>query len=139
MDKYVMTNEITPEEYLSMRKTVGWSEFPVEEAQAGLDHSFIWCIREEGRPVAIGRVIWDYGYVVYIADIIVLPEYQGQGLGRMLMESIMEFIRSQLKPGYKIMVSLLSAKGKNEFYKKFGFVDRPNEDVGPGMHQWLGF
>ena len=49
----------------------------------------------------------------------------------------MDFIHEQLKPGYKFMVSLCSAKGKDEFYKKFGFVSRPNDDFGPGMHQWF--
>ena len=35
----------------------------------------------------------------------------------------MDFIHEQLKPGYKFMVSLCSAKGKEEFYKKFGFAE----------------
>jgi hypothetical protein len=34
-------------------------------------------------------------------------------------------------------VSLCSAKGKEEYYKKVGFIVRPNDDVGPGMHQWF--
>ncbi len=49
----------------------------------------------------------------------------------------MDFIHEQLKPGYKFMVSLCSAKRKEEFYKKFGFIVRPNDDVGSGMHQWF--
>lgn len=134
---YTITDMITPAEYMELRKIVGWGLFPLEQAQSGLDHSFIWCIRDEGRPVGLGRVVWDHGYVVYIADVIVVPEYQGQGLGRLIMEKIMDFIREQLKPGYKVMVSLSSAKGKDEFYKKFGFMTRPNEDVGPGMYQWM--
>lgn len=134
---YVMTDTISPEEYMEMRKIVGWHDFPVEQAAEGLKNSYKWCIRENDRPIGLARVVWDHGYVVYIADVIVLPEYQGQGLGRELMETIMGFLRSQLKPGYRFMVSLMSAKGKNEFYKKFGFVDRPSEKFGPGMHQWL--
>lgn len=53
------------------------------------------------------------------------------------MEKIMDYLHSQLKPGYKFMVCLMAAKGKEEFYKKFGFIDRPNETFGCGMHQWL--
>ena len=136
---YSITKTITPAEYMEMRKAVGWGLFPLEEAQAGLSNSLIWCIRDNGTgsPVGLGRVIWDHGYVMYIADIIVIPEYQGKGLGRVLMEQVMDFIHEQLKPGYRFMVSLSSAKGKEEFYKKFGFVVRPNEEVGPGMHQWF--
>lgn len=136
-DLYEMTNTISPEDYMDMRKTVGWHTFALEEAAEGLKNCYLWCLRDNGRPIALARVIWDHGYVVYIADVIVLPEYQGQGLGRHLMETVMAFIRSQMKPGYMFMVSLMSAVGKNEFYKKFGFVDRPSEKFGPGMHQWL--
>lgn len=137
---YSITDSITPEEYMKLRGAVGWGLFPLEEAEAGLSNSYIWCMRDNeasGRPIGIGRVIWDHGYVMYIADIIVIPEYQGNGLGRVIMEQVMDFIHEQLKPGYKFMVSLCSAKGKEEFYKKFGFVVRPNDDVGPGMHQWF--
>lgn len=137
---YSITDSITPEEYMKLREAVGWGLFPLEEAEAGLSNSYIWCLRDNeasGRPIGIGRVIWDHGYVMYIADIIVIPEYQGNGLGRVIMEQVMDFIHEQLKPGYRFMVSLCSAKGKDEFYKKFGFVVRPNDDVGPGMHQWF--
>lgn len=137
---YSITDSITPEEYMKLREAVGWGLFPLEEAQAGLSNSYIWCLRDNDaseQPIGIGRVIWDHGYVMYIADIIVIPEYQGNGLGRVIMEQVMDFIHEQLKPGYKFMVSLCSAKGKEEFYKKFGFVVRPNDDVGPGMHQWF--
>ena len=135
--RFILTDHITPQEYLNMRKAVGWRLFAPEEAEEGLKHSCVWCIRDQGRPAALGRVIWDHGYVMYVADIIVIPEYQGQGLGREIMEQITAFARSQLKPGYRIMVSRLAAKGKEQFYEKFGFVTRPNETVGPGMHQWL--
>ena len=125
---------------MKLREAVGWGLFPLEEAEAGLSNSYIWCLRDNEasrRPIGIGRVIWDHGYVMYIADIIVIPEYQGNGLGRVIMEKVMDFTHEQLKPGYKFMVSLCSAKGKDEFYKKFGFVSRPNDDFGPGMHQWF--
>ena len=134
---YEITKTITPAEYMSMREAVGWGLFPLEEAEKSLKDSYIWCIRVEGRAIGLGRVIWDHGYVIYIADIIVLPEYQGQGLGRVIMENIMAFIHEQLKPGYRFMVSLSSAKGKDTFYEKFGFVSRPTDSVGPGMFQWF--
>ena len=138
MEDYKLTDYITPEEYMCMRKIVGWSEFPLEQAAEGLKNSFILvCFRVDGKPVAIGRAVSDRGYVVYIADVIVVPECQGKGLGRAVMNTLMEKIKDSMKPGYRIMISLLAAKGKEEFYKKFGFVDRPNEDFGCGMHQWL--
>ena len=138
MSGYEITDYITPEEYMEMRKSVEWSAFPLEEAAEGLKNSFILvCFREEGKPIAIGRAISDRGYVVYIADVIVLPEYQGKGLGREIMNTIMDRIRASLKPGYRVMITLMAAQGKEGFYKKFGFIERPTEFYGCGMHQWL--
>ena len=134
----VFTDYITAEEYMEFRKAVGWAEFPLEEAEAGLNNSFICCLRKDGKAIALGRIVWDHGYVAYIADVIVLPDYQGKGYGRMVMEKIMSMINSWLKPGYKMMVSLCSATGKEEFYEKFGFVKRPSENYGCGMCQWIG-
>lgn len=137
MTDYEITNSLTPEEYMELRKLVGWGMFPLEQAAEGLKNSFILvCFRVDGKPVAIGRAVSDHGYVVYIADVIVVPEYQGQGLGRKVMEYLLEQIKASLKPGYKVMISLLAAKGKEKFYNKFCFVDRPSEDFGCGMHQW---
>ena len=139
MDKNVMfTYSITAEEYMMFRKAVGWAEFPLEQAQEGLNNSFICVIRKNCKPIALGRIVSDMGYVVYIADVIVLPEYQGQGYGRMIMEKLMETIKCRLKPGYKIMITLASALGKDKFYEKFGFESRPNDRFGPGMCQWIG-
>lgn len=136
-DEDCFSDHISPEDYLMLRRSVGWSLFPIEEARLSLENSIVICIRKEGRPVAIGRVVTDKGYIVYIADIIVLPQYQGQGYGRKIMERIMKDIVDGLKPGYSVMVSLASAKGKEGFYEKFGFLNRHDDDVGHGMYQWI--
>ena len=138
MTDYEITNSITPEEYMELRRIVGWGLFPLEQAEQGLKNSFILiCLRKDGRPIGLGRAVSDRGYVVYIADVIVVPEYQGQGLGRVIMEELLKRIKESLKPGYRVMISLLAAKGKEEFYNKFGFIDRPNDNFGCGMHQWI--
>ncbi|MBP5492233.1 MAG: GNAT family N-acetyltransferase [Clostridiales bacterium] len=138
MIDYEITNYLTPEEYMKMREIAGWSLFPLEQAEQGLKNSFVLvCLRKDGKPIGIGRAVSDQGYVIYIADVIVSPEYQGQGLGRTIMEELMLRIKATLKPGYKVMVTLMAAKGKEEFYNKFGFVNRPSERFGCGMHQWL--
>ena len=134
-----ITNSISAEEYLGLRQAVGWSVFPLEQAEAGLQNSHVICFRNKEKAVALGRVIWDHGYSVLISDVIVAPEYQGQGLGRKLMEAIMAYLRSLLKPGYRIMISLMAAENKQGFYKKFGFIERPSELFGPGMHQWIEY
>lgn len=138
-DEDGFSNYISDEDYMNFRRASGWAEFSLEEAHCGLMNSKIYCIYKDDKPIALGRVLCDRGYVVYIADVIVLPEYQGQGYGRKIMEKIMSSIRKDLKPDYKAMVSLMSAKGKEEFYEKFGFEKRPTDRLGCGMCQWLSY
>ena len=138
MKQYDITNHVTVEEYQEFRRAVGWSLFGDEQAESGLKHSYyVVCIRSEGKAIAMARVIWDHGYILFIADVMVLPEYQGQGLGRGMIEHILNHIKTSTPSGYKIWVTLLSAKGKEAFYEKFGFIQRPNEMYGPGMHLWV--
>ena len=136
--EYEITDYVTAEEYMELRKLVGWGLFPLEQAAEGISHTtHLCCFRKDGLAIGLLRVLWDHGYVVYIADVIVRPEYQGQGLGRALLDHAMAYIRSVLKPGRKVMVSLMAAKGKEDFYKKFGFFTRPDEAHGAGMCQWI--
>ena len=53
------------------------------------------------------------------------------------MQLCIDKLRADMKPGYKVKLTLNSAKGKELFYEKFGFKVRPNEDAGPAMDQWF--
>ena len=132
------TDHITAEEYLKLRELVGWCLFPAEEAQAGIDNAYtVLCARDSERAVGVMRLLWDGGYIAMLSDVIVDPEYQGQGIGRKLVERCIQRIKDDMKPGYKVKLNLMAAKGKEPFYEKFGFVERPNENLGAGMDQWF--
>jgi GNAT superfamily N-acetyltransferase len=86
---------------------------------------------EDHKVIGMARVIGDEGLIFYIQDVIVLPEFQGKGIGKMLIENILEYLE-QYK-GQKIKVGLMAAKEKEGFYKQYGFVERPNERDGCEM------
>lgn len=132
------TNKITVEQYNNLRRSVEWEEVQEAIAQKGLENSaFIIVLTNNSVPVGMARVITDYGATVLIADVIVHPDYQGNGLGRKIMTKVMEYIYQNINPGQKKMIHLMAAQGKENFYKKFGFVERPNDRYGPGMSQWI--
>ena len=138
MQELNFVHEITPEDYLSLRKEVGWKNYPLEQARTGLSNTaYVIAVRDGERTVAVTRLLWDGGYSAFISDVIVSPEYQGRGIGRKMLEDVIDYLEQQLQPGYRIMITLLSAHGKEEFYQKFDFTSRPTETFGPGMHRWL--
>ena len=135
MENYQITNHVTVEEYQNFRKEVKWKVFGDKQAKEGLVNStYVVCVRLDGKAVGMARFLWDRGYIAYIADVMVLPEFQGRGIGRMLLENIMSYIDENIPKDYDLFISLMAAKGKNTFYEKFGFITRPTEDFGPGMH-----
>ena len=136
MIQYV--SNITAKEYMNLRKKVGWVEFPLEEAQECITNAYmILCVRDDEKAIGVVRLLWDKGYIAFLSDVIVDPEYQGQGIGRKLVEACIQRLKDDMKPGYKVKLTLNSAKGKEPFYEKYGFKVRPNEDAGPAMDQWF--
>lgn len=129
---------INVDDYNRLRDEVGWGALPKQQAQAGLENSsYVVSCNKQGKAIGTARVIWDGGYIVYIADVMVSPDYQRMGIGRKLMQMIMDYLHTNINENWDIMIVLVAAKGKEEFYKKFGFNERPNENLGAGMSQWI--
>ena len=63
----------------------------------------------------------------------VVPEYQSKKIGTEIMKKIVEIINDYKKINPNIRVYLGASKGKENFYKKFGFKTRQEADLGEGM------
>ncbi len=123
----------TASEYNSIRKHAGWDEFPdVQAVEDGLRNTlFNLCVRENGNLIGFGRVIGDAAITFYIQDVIVRNDYQKCGIGTQIMKHIMSYISEAASEN--AIIGLFSAKGKEAFYERFGFISRPNEIQGKGM------
>jgi len=132
------TNNLSAEQFNELRLTVDWSPVELSLAEKGLENTaFLIVANDGGRAVGMARVITDYGYQVLIADVIVRPEYQRQGIGTKMMENVMEYIKNSVSSGQGKAITLNAAKGKEDFYKQFGFFERPTDKFGSGMTQWV--
>lgn len=131
------SNILSVKEYCELRAAVEWQSIPEEQAQAGLQNSdFLIACRDGKNIVGCARIFWDKGYIAYLADVMVKPQYQKQGIGKRLVEECIHYIDKQLRDGWRIKIVIVSAKGKEPFYEKFGFQVRPNENDGAGMQVW---
>lgn len=129
-------NDISAEDFNFLRKSVGWSVFDETLSKKGLQNSaFKVAAIENGQTVGFARVVSDGCLVAFIVDVMVLPEYQGNGIGKEIMKRIMDYIKSRKNAGERLVVNLMSAKGKEGFYTALGFAQRPNENYGCGMTQ----
>lgn len=132
------THKISVDDYNALRLSAGWMVLNPEQAQAGLNGSaFIFAANDNDKTVGAARLVWDGGYAALIKDVLVLPDYQGKGIGKHMMEQVISYLKEQMKPGWGISIDLMAAIGKEGFYEKFGFVSRPRNNRGAGMDMWL--
>ena len=119
--------------WLELRAIVGLygHDRPLEIAKKGLENSlYVVCVYNGEELIGMARVIGDGYTCFYIQDVLVNPEYQGRGIGKEIMKRILNYLKDVDKTA---IIGLMSSKGKESFYEKFGFIRRPNEDYGPGM------
>jgi GNAT superfamily N-acetyltransferase len=74
----------------------------------------------EGRQIGFCRAVSDDASLTYLADVYVLPEHRGRGLG-------IELVREMIENGpYAQRRWLLHTRDAHELYSRFGFGP-PNE------------
>ncbi len=71
-----------------------------------------------GRHLGFARVITDYATFAWVADVFILDEARGQGLGKWLMEVILAHPELQ---GFRRWI--LATKDAHELYRRFGFEE----------------
>ena len=67
------------------------------------------------KIVAAGRAVADGVDCAYLCDIVVHPAYQGSGLGKELIQSLVDLSKGHRK------IILYAVPGREPFYAKFGF------------------
>ncbi len=86
----------------------------------GLDWKrFIVAVHAEGQVIACGQIKPHGGDIRELASIAVNPEFQGQGIARVVMEQL---LLTTPRPVYLMCVSKME-----NFYIKFGFASIPYE------------
>lgn len=117
------------ETYQKIRLGSGLSGKTSEAAARGLPNSlFAVQIVCDGQTVGMGRVIGDGGCFYQVVDIAILKAYQGQGLGKMVMRAILEYIEKNVPES--AYVSLIADGEAHTLYAQFGFVHTAPRSVG---------
>ena len=131
-------NALTVDAYLGIRKAVKWKKLEREQAQKALRNSLYTVVVYDGdKAVGMGRIVGDGAVICYIQDLAVHPEYHGKGIGSMLIEKLIDYVKGIRMPGTTIMLDLMCAKGRETFYQKHQFIARPTQELGPGMIQYI--
>ena len=131
-------NDLCVKDYLKLREKVKFKDLSNEQAETALKNSlYIVSAYEDNKLVGMGRIVGDGVVIDYIQDLIVIPGMQGRGIGRKIIEKLIDYVMTTKLEDTEIMLCLMCAKGREEFYKKFDFIARPTEKLGPGMIRYI--
>lgn len=134
----IRINTLTPELFLDLYKSVGWEPPCIEQVRIALKNTCATFTCYDGEyPVGMARVIGDGGMSFYIKDFAVVPSYQGKGAGKCLMTALECYVKECKPLDWAVSLELISSKEAVNFYKKYGFEERPCDWDGPGMFKMV--
>lgn len=94
----------------------------LEQTRLAMQHTlFRVSVYDDDKVIAMARMIGDMGLCYYIKDVIVRPEYQGKGIGRLLINELLKFVNDNGIDETHVFVELCAMPDKIPFYEKFGF------------------
>ncbi|KRM87252.1 GNAT family N-acetyltransferase [Lacticaseibacillus thailandensis] len=71
---------------------------------------------DDKRPVGFVRALTDYADVIYVADLAVVKDYERQGIGRHLVDLVIQAV------GADKNVVLVASPGAADYYSHLGFT-----------------
>ncbi len=123
----LVENVLKPEDFVRLRVATGFADIPIEHAKKALRNGLInVSILKDGEIVGMGRLVGDGAMYWYLQEIVVLPEYQGMGIGTMIVDHLVDYAMKNSSTGRFTTIGGVSAKGKEGFYQKLGFEVIPN-------------
>lgn len=123
---------------MNLYTSVGWEAPVIQQVQKALKNTMAtFTAYENNNTVGMVRLIGDGGMSFYIKDFVVIPSFQSQGVGAILIESIEKYIKEKIDINWAVSLELISSIEAVGFYKKKGFEERPCEWDGPGMFKMI--
>jgi len=90
----------------------------VELVKRSVSNSLNFGLYKGNQQIGFARVVTDYATFAWLADVFMLDEYRGQGLGKWLIEVVVSHPRLQ---GFRRW--LLATRDAHELYRRFGFTE----------------
>lgn len=120
------SKEIDIEQVVALYRFADWAKDRTEEETEAVlsQSSLVLSLWEGDRLIAFARVLTDFVFRAAIYDVIVHPDFQRKGVGRVLIDRLLN--HPSLK---KVPVFHLLTLDKRPFYEKLGFVSTAERNL----------
>ena len=88
----------------------------IEEVKRSIEHSECFGVYKEDQQVGFARVVSDFTVYAYLLDVFILEQERGAGLGKFLMNCIMNH------PELRVKRWMLGTEDAHGLYEQFGFT-----------------
>jgi GNAT superfamily N-acetyltransferase len=121
--------DLSLDELVALYDAVGWSAYTRSPAtlRAAVDgSSYLVAARRGGQLVGLARAVSDGATVCYLQDVLVLPGEQRHGIGRALVQAVLDRYRTVRQ---KVLLTD-DEPGQRAFYERLGYQEL--RDYGDG-------
>jgi GNAT superfamily N-acetyltransferase len=89
---------------------------PREATERAYAHSLVFGLYDGSRQIGVARIVSDYAIFAYLMDVFIHEDHRGRGLGKWLLETILEY------PDLKnVRRWMLATSDAHELYARYGF------------------
>jgi len=104
------------DEVKSLLKQSYWAnDRDLETILTSINNSICFSLFHNEIQVGFGRVVTDFASVAYISDVIIDSKHRSEGLGKWLVDTIIN------DPRWKNLLQLLVTDDAHSLYEQFGF------------------
>jgi GNAT superfamily N-acetyltransferase len=114
---------VPPQSVQELCASVGWSRREPDLIVRALENSLaVVSIWDKEQLVGFARATGDKVFNATVWDMVVRPDYQRLGVGRLVMHELLKELDEYQIP----LVTLYADPGTDGFYKRFGFLADPS-------------
>ena len=133
---YNVKYDIDYKDFIDIRESVKWNKLNDEQIKKAINNSMInVSVYDDDKCVGVGRIVGDNILKGMFTDIMVRPEYQGKGVGRIVLTSLIDKLRDSINEGESFQLEASPTANNRDFYIKCGMKYKPeNQD---GVYMWI--
>lgn len=105
--------------YALLQQTYWAERRPLRAVEAMIQHSLCFSLFDRDHQMGFGRAVTDYTVFSWLADIIIDPAFRGRGLGKWMVQTILDH------PDLKDTQFVLQTRDAHSLYERFGFSRSP--------------
>lgn len=128
-----IVDSLSVDEYNNLREQVGWeTKNPILVEKAIKNSTIVKKAICQNCTVGMARAIGD-GMSYLLVDVVVSSKFQKRGIGKKLVNAVIEEVKANTIIGEYSTINLISIKDMEKFYEGCGFEAVPFGYNGKGM------